>query len=151
MTKKIDANWQTGLQNCSLPGGFLGLFLCGWAQERFGSRKTYMAGMAFAFCCVPLFAFAHSLPMLLVAEAISAIAWGLFSGSNTADRDRADIADTLTAAYAAEICPIQLRGYAMGWISFCWGAGSFIASGINRAALDVESEWGWRMGYLMQW
>ena len=39
----------------------------------------------------------------------------------------------------------------MGFISFCWGSGSFIAAGINRAALDVDSQWGWRMGYLVQW
>jgi hypothetical protein len=38
-------------------------------------------------------------------------------------------ADTLTAAYAAEICPIQLRGYSTSFISMCWGMGSFIASG----------------------
>ncbi|ORX36725.1 trehalose transport-related protein [Kockovaella imperatae] len=137
IVKKIDVNWQTGLQLCGLPGGFLGLYICGWAQERYGSRKTYMGGMAFAFCCVPLFAFAQNLPMLLVAEAVSAIAWGIFN--------------TLSASYAAEVCPIQLRGYAMGFISFCWGSGSFIASGVNRAALDVQSQWGWRMGYCVQW
>jgi SP family general alpha glucoside:H+ symporter-like MFS transporter len=141
----INANFQTALQNVGLPGesclvglcttltcagGFLGLFLCGWGQERFGSRKTYMVGMLFAICCVFLYVFAVNIGMLLAAQAVSACAWGVFN--------------TLTAAYAVELCPVQLRGYSAGFISFCWGAGSFIASGINRAALDVEGDWGWR-------
>ena len=91
--KYINPNWQTGLQNCSLPGGFLGLYLCGWAQERYGSRKTYLCGMALAFCCVPLFAFAQNLPMLLVAEAVSAIAWGMFSETSTLRLDNAYLLD----------------------------------------------------------
>ena len=33
----------------------------------------------------------------------------------------------------------------------CWGMGSFLASGVNRAALDIEGNWGWRMGYAIQW
>jgi SP family general alpha glucoside:H+ symporter-like MFS transporter len=41
--------------------------------------------------------FATSLPMLVVAEVLCGIPWGIFQ--------------TLTTAYASEVCPIQLRGY----------------------------------------
>lgn len=98
-----------------IPGGFLGLFLCGWGQERFGSRMVYLYGMVFAFLVGFLFVFAVNLPMLLVAEALASCAWSIFN--------------TLTATYAAEICPIQLRGIATSYISMCWGFGGFIASG----------------------
>jgi MFS transporter, SP family, general alpha glucoside:H+ symporter len=57
----------------------------------------------------------------------------------------------MTAAYAAEICPIQLRGYATSFISFCWGSGSFIASGVVRGALNISGDWGWKMPYALQW
>ncbi|RSH93089.1 hypothetical protein EHS25_007442 [Saitozyma podzolica] len=135
--KGVPANWQSALQNVGIPGGFLGLFLCGWCQERFGSRKTYLGGMCFAILCVFLFVFANSLGMLLAAEAIAACAWAIFN--------------TLTAAYAAEICPIQLRGYSTSFISMCWGMGSFIASGVDRGALNIQGNWGWRMAYAVQW
>ena len=112
-----------------------------------------MAGMCFAICCVFLYVFAVNLPMLLGGQAIASCAWGIFSGSPARVCPSGSwlTADTLTAAYAVEVCPIQLRGYAAGFISMAWGMGSFIASGVNRAALDVDGNWGWRMGYAVQW
>lgn len=46
-------------------------------------------------------------------------------------------AETLSAGYAAEICPIRLRGLAGSFISMAWGSGGFIASGVTRASLDI--------------
>jgi SP family general alpha glucoside:H+ symporter-like MFS transporter len=28
---------------------------------------------------------------------------------------------TLTTAYASEVCPIQLRGYLTAYVNMCWG------------------------------
>lgn len=75
----IDPNWQTGIQFCGLPGSFLGLYLCGWAQERYGSRKTYIAGMFAVTIVIFLYVFMQNLPMLLVAQALAAGCWSLFS------------------------------------------------------------------------
>lgn len=41
--------------------------------------------------------FSNSLGMLVAGEVICGLPWGVFQ--------------TLTTAYAAEVCPIQLRGY----------------------------------------
>lgn len=54
--------------------------------------------------------FATSLPMLVVAEVLCGIPWGIFQ--------------TLTTAYASEVCPIQLRGY----LTACECAYKFILS-----------------------
>lgn len=77
--KSIPTNWQTAYQTIGIPGSFIGLFLCGWCQERFGSRRTYMSGMAACICVVFLFVFAQSKGMLLGTEAIAAGIWSLFS------------------------------------------------------------------------
>ena len=83
------------VQLCGLPGGFLGLFLCGWAQERYGSRKTYLAGMLLSICCTFLYVFAQSLGMLLGAQAIAACSWGIFSELDEDSRQRSQHADRI--------------------------------------------------------
>lgn len=92
--------------------------------------------MGFTICVVFMFVFLQSLEMLLAANALGAFCWGLFN--------------TLTAAYAAEICPIPLRGIAASFISMAWGMGGFLSSGMARAALNITGDWSWRMPYIIQ-
>ena len=79
--KEIPANWQTAISNIGLPGNLLALAMVGYCQDRFGSRRTYICGMAFTICVVFLFVFLQSLEMLLAANALGAFCWGLFSES----------------------------------------------------------------------
>lgn len=81
--------------------------------------------------------FAQSVEMLLVGNIFCGIPWGIFQ--------------TLTTAYAAEICPAALRGYLTAWVSMCWGAGSFLATGVLRATIDDVSDFGWQLPYGLQW
>jgi MFS transporter, SP family, general alpha glucoside:H+ symporter len=85
--KSIPTNWQTAYSTIGIPGSFIGLFLCGWCQERFGARKTYMSGMAACICVVFLFVFAQNKGMLLGTEAIAAGIWALFSAYSLRSRD----------------------------------------------------------------
>ncbi|WWC73879.1 uncharacterized protein I206_107851 [Kwoniella pini CBS 10737] len=133
----IPANYQSGLVNIAYVGQIIGLFLNGWCQERFGSRKTFIGGMIIMTLTIFLAFFAVSLNMLLVAELAMGIPWGMFQ--------------TLSTAYAAEICPIQLRGYLSAFASVGFGGGSFIASGVLRACLSITGEYGWRLPYALQW
>ena len=123
--KIIPSNWQAGINNGSSCGQILGLLLNGWAQPRFGYRKTYMAahvamastsesgsnGVMLSVTVFVLF-FAQSLPMLLVGnmwvihtaplhhadrgDSLCGIPWGIFQ--------------VITTSYAAEIVPPALRG-----------------------------------------
>ncbi|WVW87131.1 hypothetical protein I302_109188 [Kwoniella bestiolae CBS 10118] len=133
----IPANYQSGLVNIAYVGQIIGLFLNGWCQERFGSRKTFIGGMIIMALTIFLAFFAVSLNMLLVAELAMGVPWGMFQ--------------TLSTAYAAEICPIQLRGYLSAFASVGFGGGSFIASGVLRACLQISGEYGWRLPYALQW
>lgn len=81
--------------------------------------------------------FSTSVEMLLVGNLLCGIPWGIFQ--------------TLTTAYAAEICPAALRGYLTAWVSMCWGAGSFLATGVLRGSLSLEGDAGWRVPYGLQW
>lgn len=66
--------------------------------------------------------------MLFVGNMICGFPWGIFQ--------------TLTTAYAAEICPMAMRGYLTSWVSMCWGTGSFLAAGVLRASLGLPGNWG---------
>ncbi|OCF78039.1 hypothetical protein I204_02045 [Kwoniella mangroviensis CBS 8886] len=133
----IPANYQSGLVNIAYVGQIIGLFLNGWLQERYGSRRTFIGGMILMTLTIFLAFFAVSLNMLLVAELAMGVPWGMFQ--------------TLSTAYAAEICPIQLRGYLSAFASVGFGGGSFIASGVLRACLRITGEYGWRLPYALQW
>ena len=78
----IPGNWQAALPLVGIPGSFLGLFITGYCQDKYGSRRTYMGGMISVICVVFLFVFVQSLGMLLAAQALAAIGWAMFSESN---------------------------------------------------------------------
>lgn len=49
-SKYIPADWQAGINNASQGGQIIGLLINGWAQSKYGSRKTYMVGMVIMTC-----------------------------------------------------------------------------------------------------
>ena len=81
--------------------------------------------------------FAINVEMLLAGNIVCGIPWGIFQ--------------TLTTAYAAEICPAAMRGYLTAWVSMCWGCGSFLATGVLRGSLELSGNAGWRVPYALQW
>lgn len=117
--KIIPSDYQAGLQNITRVGQLIGLVVTGYCQERFGSKKTYIAAMIAMTLTIFLVVFAVNLPMLLGAELAMGIPWGMFREYSRV-RSRL-IAETLATAYAAEICPIKLRGYLAALASLGWG------------------------------
>lgn len=133
----VSASWQSAIGNGNNLGSIIGLLLNGFLQSRYGSRKVYMGAMV--LMCITIFTlfFAVNVQMLLAANVLCGIPWGIFQ--------------TLTTAYAAEICPAAMRGYLTAWVSMCWGAGSFLATVILRGSLDIPGDMGWRLPYALQW
>jgi len=71
---QISAPWQTGLSNGSTCGQLLGLLVAGYISERFGFRKTIMAGMVAVIGIIFMTFFAPSLVVLEVGQ----ILFGMF-------------------------------------------------------------------------
>ncbi|KAJ7723507.1 maltose permease [Mycena maculata] len=135
--KVIPAPWQSGLGNGSSAGGIIGLLINGWASERFGPRRTYIISMLGMIISIFGPVFSQSLAALTASEIICGLFWGVFQ--------------TLTTAYASEVCPIVLRGYLTAYINMCWGIGILLSSGVVRATLTINSDWGWRLPFVIQW
>lgn len=133
---QIPAAWQAGLSNGAAVGEILGLFINGIVSERYGYRKTMLVSLVsvIAFIFIPFFA--KDLIMLEVGEILCGIPWGVFQ--------------TLTTAYASEVCPTQLRAYLTTYVNLCWVMGQFIASGVLRALVTRSDQWSYRVCHLLR-
>jgi MFS family permease len=89
-SKSLSAPWQSGLTNSALVGQMAGLIINSWAQDRFGSRPTYIAAMGFMTAAIFVPVFAPSLSVLAFGEAMCGIPWGIFREfeSSTASADQ---------------------------------------------------------------
>ncbi|OJJ53695.1 hypothetical protein ASPSYDRAFT_35939 [Aspergillus sydowii CBS 593.65] len=133
----IPASWQSGLSNGARVGEVIGLILSGLVSERLGYRWTMISALLAMNAVIFLFFFAVDVRMLLSAEILAGIPWGVFQ--------------TLPAAYAAEVCPVVLRPYLTTYINMCWVMGQFIAAGVNRASFAREDQWSYRIPFAVQW
>lgn len=50
---------------------------------------------------------------------------------------------TMTTAYAAEVCPLPLRHYLTAYVNLCWIIGQFISAGVLRGLVNRQDVWGW--------
>jgi SP family general alpha glucoside:H+ symporter-like MFS transporter len=125
------------LSNGAAVGEILGLFINGWASERFGYRYTIMTCLVLVTAWTAIFFTAQNVQALLVAEILCGIPWGVFQ--------------TLTITYASEVCPVALRGYLTTYVNFCWGLGQLIGIGVIKGVLNRHDQWAYRIPYSLQW
>ena len=134
---QISAAWKSGLTNGASVGEILGLFATGIIQDHIGYRKTLMGALSLVICFIFITFFAVDLPMLLAGEILCGIPWGVFQ--------------TITTAYASEVCPIQLRAYLTTYVNLCWVFGQLIGSGVLRAMVNNTSKDSYRIPFAIQW
>lgn len=133
----VPASWQSGLSNGARCGEVIGLLINGFVSERLGYRRTMICALATITAVIFLFFFAVNVQMLLAAEILAGIPWGIFQ--------------TLPAAYASEVCPVILRPYLTTFINMCWVFGQFVAVGVNRGSISRDDEWAYRIPFGVQW
>lgn len=133
----IPASWQNGLSAATNVGEVFGLQVAGFLSERVGYRWTLITALIAitGFIFVPFFA--NSLGVLLAGEFLCGIPWGVFQ--------------TMTIAYAAEVCPVPLRHYLTAYINLCWIIGQFISAGIIKGLVHNQTEWGYKIPFAVQW
>lgn len=103
---EITAAWQAGLSNGSIIGQLAGLLVAGYLCERFGFRKSMLAGLALITGLIFISFFAKSLVMLLIGQILFGVPLGFFQ--------------TVSVIYALEITPLCLRAYLTNYVNFCW-------------------------------
>ncbi|KAL5342693.1 general substrate transporter [Aspergillus crustosus] len=133
----VPASWQSALSNGARVGEVIGLIISGLVSERLGYRWTMVSALIAMNAVIFIFFFAVNVEMLLSAEILAGIPWGIFQ--------------TLPAAYASEVCPVVLRPYLTTYINMCWVFGQFIAAGVNRGSFQRGDEWSYRIPFAVQW
>ncbi|KAL2826389.1 general substrate transporter [Aspergillus cavernicola] len=133
----VPASWQSALSNGARAGEVIGLIISGLVSERLGYRWTMVCALIAMNAIIFLFFFAANVEMLVSAEVLAGIPWGIFQ--------------TLPAAYASEVCPVVLRPYLTTYINMCWVFGQFIAAGVNRGTFQRGDEWSYRIPFAVQW
>ncbi|OQD65513.1 hypothetical protein PENPOL_c006G03481 [Penicillium polonicum] len=134
---QVPAAWQAGLSNGAYCGEIIGLFINGWASERFGYRYTIMTSLALITAFTAIFFTAPNIQTLLAAEILAGVPWGIFQ--------------TLTVTYASEVCPVVLRGYLTSYVNFCWGLGQLVGIGVIKSMLHRDDQWSYKIPYGLQW
>ncbi|KAH7213218.1 putative general alpha-glucoside permease [Fusarium oxysporum] len=125
------------LSNGASVGSRIGLYLNGHVSERLGFKKAMLLSISLFTAAVFITFFAPSVEVLLVGQICQGIPWGVFQ--------------TLTTAYAAEVCPVHLRGYLTVYVNLCWVIGQFLSAGVLRAMADRTDEWAYRIPFAIQW
>ncbi|KAF8189519.1 trehalose transport-related protein [Mycena galopus ATCC 62051] len=142
----IPAPWQSGLGNGSSVGGIIGLMINGWASERFGPRNTYI----FSMCGMIISIFGPVFSQTLVQLTTSEILCGMFWGGTSFSRSSHFIT-LLTVVCSIPDIDHRLRHYLTAYVNMCWGFGLLLSAGVVRATLVINSDWGWRLPFVIQW
>ncbi|KAI1136761.1 sugar transporter [Hypoxylon sp. FL0543] len=134
---QIPASWQNGIAGATNVGEIIGLQIAGILCERWGYRYTLLAALVAVVGFIFFPFFAGSLTVFLVGELFQGMAWGVFQ--------------TMTVAYAAEVCPVPLRHYLTTYVNLCWIIGQFISSGVLVGLVNRQDEWGYKIPFALQW
>lgn len=94
---QLTPSWQTAIGQASTIGSFIGIFLAGYAQDRWGYRRTLQIGLVALAAFIFIVFFAQSIEMLFVGQMLCGLPWGAFSSS--------------AVSYASDVTPVSLRGY----------------------------------------
>ncbi|KAK9774667.1 hypothetical protein SCAR479_08752 [Seiridium cardinale] len=133
----VSSRWQTIILNGTQVGCIIGLVINGYVSEWLGYRRTMVAAMIAMVAAVFIPFFSAGLNMYLAGGIIQGLPWGVFQ--------------TLAVSYAADLCPTHLRAYMTSWVNLCWVIGGLLSTGILRGLLKIDSEWGYRIPFALQW
>lgn len=127
---QLSAPWQTGIQDIQAVGNLIGALANGYFTDKYGHRKVMMVNLVLMIGFVFITFFAPNVQTLLVGAFLCSIPWGVFA--------------TQGPAYAAEVCPLALRGYLTAFVNLCWATGQLLSAAILKALLNNTTVWSYR-------
>ncbi|KAM3072356.1 hypothetical protein ACMFMG_009165 [Clarireedia jacksonii] len=132
----ISSRWQIGFNAASYVGQFFGAIISGTIADRFGKRPTM--GMACILSIVAVFiqVFARSSVVLLIGKLLNGLTLGTFL--------------TIPSAYAAEICPVEIRGLTTSGVQLLISIGQLAANLIIKGTGTLNSALAYRIPFTLQ-
>jgi len=136
---QLDASWQTGLGKAAGLGSFIGIFISGYCQARFGYRRTLQVGLVWLAGSIFVTFFAKDIQMLFAGEMMCGLAFGGFT--------------TGAIGYASEIAPVPLRGFLGSYIALVNSFGQLLSAGVFQGISQsgLTGQWSYRIPFAVQW
>jgi SP family general alpha glucoside:H+ symporter-like MFS transporter len=113
---QLSSSWQAGITDIGAVGNIIGALLNGYFTHKYGHRKVMMVTLAAMTGFIFITFFAPNVEVLLVGAFLCSIPWGVYA--------------TMGPAYAAEVCPLVLRGHLTAYINLCWIIGQFLSAAV---------------------
>ncbi|KAF9772454.1 hypothetical protein IL306_009839 [Fusarium sp. DS 682] len=133
----IETKWQSALQ-CGGPiGALIGVTIAGPITSRIGYRWATISGLMLLNAFIFIFYFADSLAVMLVAQLLEGIPWGIFIANSP--------------AYCSEIVPLQLRAPATQMLQMFWAIGAIIVGAVAFRYNDIPTQKAFRVPIALQW
>lgn len=134
---QLAPHWQLALGCSSSIGNIVGIYLGAYTTVRLGYKRSILLWLAWLTGCIFISFFATHIAIIFVGELLCGMSWGVFA--------------TLAPPYAAEICPVVLRGLVEIWVVMCWGIGQLLSHSVLLTLNTETSQWGWRIPFAVQW
>jgi SP family general alpha glucoside:H+ symporter-like MFS transporter len=134
---QISSPWQSGLNDCQAVGNVIGALANGYFTHKYGHRKVMLVNLVLLTGFIFMTFFAPNTPVLLVGAFLCSIPFGVFA--------------TMGPAYAAEVCPLVLRGYLAAFVNLCWAIGQLLSAAILKALVNNTTQWSYRIPFAIQW
>ena len=126
----IETKWQSALQMGGPIGAIIGVVLAGPLTSRIGYRWAFISNLMLLNAFIFVFYFANSLPVMLAAQLLEGVPWGVFIANSP--------------AYCSEIVPIPLRAPATQMLQMFWAIGAIIVQGVTYNYNDLDSATAYR-------
>lgn len=134
---QLSSAWQSALSDMGSVGNIVGALGNGYFTHRYGHRRVMLFNLVALAAFIFITFFAPNIEVLLVGEFLCSIPWGVFA--------------TMGPAYAAEVCPLVLRGYLAAYVNLCWAIGQLLSAGVLKALVNNKTEWSYRIPFAVQW
>jgi len=133
----IETSWQSALQCGGPVGALIGVTIAGPITSRVGYRWATIGGLMLLNAFIFIFYFADSLPVMLVAQLLEGIPWGIFIANSP--------------AYCSEIVPLQLRAPATQMLQMFWAIGAIIVGAVAYHYNELHEQAAFRVPIALQW
>lgn len=133
----IETKWQSALQMGGPIGAIIGVVLAGPLTSRIGYRWAFISSLMLLNAFIFVFYFANSLPVMLAAQLLEGVPWGVFIANSP--------------AYCSEIVPIPLRAPATQMLQMFWAIGAIIVQGVTYNYNDLRTATAYRVPIALQW
>ncbi|KAK0124914.1 hypothetical protein ONS96_008791 [Cadophora gregata f. sp. sojae] len=132
----VSASWQIAFNTASSIGGCFGAFASGYLADKIGKRFALGIGCFISIGAVFAQLFAKQPGTLLVGKLINGLSLGSFLA--------------IPSSYAAEICPVELRGLTTSAVQLFIGFGQLVANLILKGTGTLDSAWAYKIPFALQ-